>query len=85
MLKIMGLVAALTFVACTSMPAHADCPGGHCPNGTVDPGTPADRERARAEEARRQAQCLSHCQFLRNTRGAEQQYAVCKEDCEGLD
>ncbi len=79
MLKIAGLAAAVLFVACTSIPAYADCPDGYCPNGTVLPGTPP---RERVDEAQRQrTQCLARCQTLCNGR-LDRQCLQCQAKCE---
>ena len=81
MLKFAGLTAAVLFVVCTAIPAHADCPDGRCPNGTILPGTPAAREQEQAAQAQRErAQCLARCQTFCNQH-MQTQCGACKFDC----
>jgi hypothetical protein len=80
MLKIAGLTAAaVLFVACTAIPAQADCPDGYCPNGTVLPGTPP---RPRVDEAQRQrAQCHARCD-AQCARRHDRQCMQCQWKCD---
>jgi hypothetical protein len=81
MFKFAGLAAAVMFVVCTSIPAHADCPDGRCPNGTILPDTPAAREHDRAVAAQRErAQCLARCQTFCN-QNMQTQCGACKFNC----
>lgn len=62
MSKIAGFCAVVLLVACAGIPARADCPDGYCDDGTIVPGSLADRhERQKAEARARHDRCMDAC------------------------
>jgi len=73
MSKIAGFCAVVLLVACAAIPARADCPGGYCDDGTILPGSQAERhEREKAAKRERYDRCLDAC------RGTQE---ACKDEC----
>jgi hypothetical protein len=74
MSKIAGFCAVVPRVACAAIPAHADCPDGYCDDGSILPGSLAERhEREMTAKRERYEQCKEIC------RGNNQE--ACKDAC----
>ena len=74
MSKIAGFCAVVLLVACAAIPARADCPDGYCDDGTILPGSLAERhEREMAAKRERYERCLED-----TCRGDQQS---CKDAC----
>ena len=62
MSKIAAFCAVVLLVACAAIPARADCPDGYCDDGTILPGSLADRhERQKAQARARYDRCMDAC------------------------
>jgi hypothetical protein len=62
MSKIAGFCAVVLLVACAAIPARADCPDGYCDDGTILPGSLAERhEREMAAKRERYDRCVDTC------------------------
>ena len=63
MSKIVGLAAVVLLIALAAAPARADCPDGYCDDGSIVPGSLADRhEKQEAARRRQQDQCVDACE-----------------------